>query len=72
MLCFNIRGYVVMRVMYVIFDMCIGGIEMVIKNIIEGNSDVNIEMLIYCIEVLLGFWGEDLKVFGMLIVVEEC
>ena len=35
-----------MRVMHVTFAMRIGGTEMVIKNIIEGNSDANIEMSI--------------------------
>ena len=46
-----------MRVMHVTFDMRIGGTEMVIKNIVEGNSDANIEMSIYCIEAPLGPWG---------------
>lgn len=60
-----------MRVMHVTFDMRIGGTEMVIKNIIEGNSDANIEMSIYCIEAPLGPWGEDLKASGTPIAVEE-
>ena len=60
-----------MRVMHVTFDMRIGGTEMVIKNIIEGNSDANIEMSIYCIEAPLGPWGKDLKASGTPIAVEE-
>ena len=60
-----------MRVVHVTFDMRIGGTEMVIKNIIEGNSDANIEMSIYCIEAPLGPWGEDLKASGTPIAVEE-
>ena len=60
-----------MRVMHVTFDMRIGGTEMVIKNIIEGNTDANIEMSIYCIEAPLGPWGEDLKASGTPIAVEE-
>ena len=60
-----------MRVMHVTFDMRIGGTEMVIKNIIEGNTDADIEMSIYCIEAPLGPWGEDLKASGTPIAVEE-
>lgn len=60
-----------MRVMHVTFDMRIGGTEMVIKNIIEGNTDANIEMSIYCIEAPLGPWGEELKASGTPIAVEE-
>lgn len=60
-----------MKVMHVTYDMRIGGTEMVIKNIIEGNSDANIEMSIYCIEAPLGPWGEDLKASGTQITVEE-
>ena len=54
-----------MRVMHVTFDMRIGGTEMVIKNIIEGNTDANIEMSIFCIEAPLGPWGEELKAAGI-------
>ncbi len=60
-----------MRVMHVTFDMRIGGTEMVIKNIIEGNADASIEMSIYCIEAPLGPWGEDLKASGTPITVEK-
>ena len=50
-----------MKVLHVTYDMRIGGTEMVIKNIIEGNSDPNITMSIFCIESPLGPWGEELK-----------
>lgn len=59
-----------MKVMHVTFDMRIGGTEMVIKNIIEGNNDPDIEMSIFCIEAPLGPWGEDLKAAGTPIAVE--
>lgn len=55
------------RVLYVIFDMCIGGIEMVIKNIIEGSDLVKSFMFIFCIEFFIGFWGKFLKVEGVFI-----
>jgi len=48
-----------MKVMHVTYDMRIGGTEMVIKNLIEGNTDANIDMSIYCIEAPLGPWGEE-------------
>ena len=60
-----------MKVMHVTYDMRIGGTEMVIKNIIEGNADASIEMSIYCIEAPLGPWGEDLNASGTPITVEE-
>jgi glycosyltransferase involved in cell wall biosynthesis len=50
-----------MKVLHVTYDMRIGGTEMVIKNIIEGNTDPNITMSIFCIESPLGPWGEDLQ-----------
>ena len=56
-----------MKVMHVTFDMRIGGTEMVIKNIIEGNTDASIEMSIFCIEAPLGPWGEQLKDEGVAI-----
>lgn len=60
------------KVLYVIYDMCIGGIEMVIKNIIDGNFDCFIVMLIFCIEEFLGFWGEELRKVGMDIFIVYC
>jgi len=53
------------KVLHLTYDMRIGGTEMVIKNIIEGNVDTNIEMSIYCIESPLGPWGKDLKRSGV-------
>lgn len=60
-----------MKVMHVTYDMRIGGTEMVIKNIVEGNTDANIEMSIYCIEAPLGPWGEELKAKGIPIFIHE-
>ena len=56
-----------MKVLHVTYDMRIGGTEMVIKNIIEGNAKQNIDMSIYCIEAPLGPWGEELKKGGVAI-----
>lgn len=50
-----------MKVLHVTYDMRIGGTEMVIKNIIEGNTDPDVTMSIFCIEKPLGPWGEDLQ-----------
>ena len=52
------------KVLHVTYDMRIGGTEMVIKNIIDGNSDRSIAMSIFCIEEPLGPWGEELKKAG--------
>jgi len=60
-----------MKVMHVTFDMRIGGTEMVIKNIIEGNADADIEMSIYCIDSPLGPWGEELKAKGIPVFTQE-
>ncbi|MBT3137299.1 glycosyltransferase [Alteromonas sp. ALT199] len=60
-----------MKVLHVTYDMRIGGTEMVIKNIIEGNTDANINMSIYCIEAPLGPWGEDLAQSGISITMQE-
>tara|TARA_Y100001956_G_scaffold82936_1_gene107017 strand:- start:10143 stop:11246 length:1104 start_codon:yes stop_codon:yes gene_type:complete len=60
-----------MKVMHVTYDMRIGGTEMVIKNIIEGNSDSNIEMSIFCIEAPLGPWGEELRAKGIPVFTRE-
>lgn len=60
-----------MKVMHVTYDMRIGGTEMVIKNIIEGNADTNIEMSIFCIEAPLGPWGEELRESGVPIAIHE-
>ncbi len=53
------------RVMHLTYDMRIGGTEMVIKNLIEGNDDPTIEMSIFCIETPLGPWGEELQAAGI-------
>lgn len=53
------------NVLHVTYDMRIGGTEMVIKNIIEGNADNTIAMSIFCIEEPLGPWGEGLKEAGI-------
>ncbi|WP_338518251.1 glycosyltransferase family 4 protein [Alteromonas gracilis] len=50
-----------MKVLHVTYDMRIGGTEMVIKNIIEGNTDPDIKMSIFCIESPLGPWGHELQ-----------
>lgn len=60
-----------MKVMHVTYDMRIGGTEMVIKNLIEGNTDANIDMSIYCIEAPLGPWGEELAKSGISITTKE-
>ncbi len=54
-----------MRILHITYDMRIGGTEMVIKNLIEGNTDDSIEMSIYCIESPIGPWGEELKDKGV-------
>lgn len=54
-----------MKVLHVTYDMRIGGTEMVIKSIIEGNCDQAIEMSIFCIERNLGPWGKTLKESGI-------
>lgn len=56
-----------MKVLHVTYDMRIGGTEMVIKNIIEGNSEDSIKMSIFCIEEPLGPWGAELKKRGITI-----
>lgn len=56
------------NVLHITYDMRIGGTEMVIKNIIEGNTDTHIKMSIFCIESPLGTWGEELKKTGTSIV----
>lgn len=48
------------KVLHITYDMRIGGTEMVIKNIIEGN-DGCVEMSIFCIEEPIGPWGKDLQ-----------
>ncbi|WP_371192498.1 glycosyltransferase family 4 protein [Glaciecola sp. SC05] len=53
-----------LKVMHVTYDMRIGGTEMVIKNIIEGNKNPACEMSIFCIEEPLGPWGKALKESG--------
>ena len=60
-----------MKVMHVTYDMRIGGTEMVIKNIIEGNVNANIEMSIFCIEAPLGPWGKELKENGIHVFTHE-
>lgn len=47
------------------FDMRIGGTEMVIKNIIEGNTNPNLNMSIFCIEEPIGPWGLDMQANGV-------
>lgn len=54
-----------MKVLHVTYDMRIGGTEMVIKNLVEGNKNNDIEMSIFCIESPLGPWGESLKSMGI-------
>jgi glycosyltransferase involved in cell wall biosynthesis len=53
------------KVLHVTYDMRIGGAEMVIKNIIEGNQDKSIEMSIFCIKQPIGPWGIDLQNSGL-------
>ena len=60
-----------MKVLHITYDMRIGGTEMVIKNLIEGNKSNDIEMSIYCIESPLGPWGEDLRHNGVEIYGQE-
>ncbi|WP_420933456.1 glycosyltransferase family 4 protein [Alteromonas sp. A081] len=56
-----------MNVMHITYDMRIGGTEMVIKNLIEGNDDTSINMSIFCIEAPLGPWGDELQASGITI-----
>lgn len=60
-----------MKVLHVTYDMRIGGTEMVIKNIIEGNDNADIEMSIFCIEAPLGPWGQELQANGIQISTKE-
>tara|TARA_Y100000296_G_scaffold87150_1_gene130085 strand:+ start:1088 stop:2185 length:1098 start_codon:yes stop_codon:yes gene_type:complete len=53
------------NVLHVTYDMRIGGTEMVIKNIIEGNQDEAINMSIFCIEEPLGPWGKSMRASGL-------
>lgn len=53
------------KILHLTYDMRIGGTEMVIKNLIEGNTDDSIEMSIYCLESPIGPWGEELKDKGV-------
>lgn len=55
----------IVKILHVTFDMRIGGTEMVIKNIIEGNTKSHHEMSIFCIEEPLGPWGQDLQKRGV-------
>ena len=59
-----------MKVLHITYDMRIGGTEMVIKNLIESNTDESIDMSIFCIESPLGPWGEELKKAGISISVK--
>ena len=54
-----------MKVLHITYDMRIGGTEMVIKNIIEGNNPDDITMSIYCLETPLGPWGKALQQDGI-------
>ena len=54
-----------MKILHITYDMRIGGTEMVIKNLIEANTDDSIDMSIFCIESPLGPWGEQLKQSGI-------
>lgn len=56
------------KVLHITYDMRIGGTEMVIKNIIEGNNDLHISMSIFCIEEPIGPWGEELRSSGVKII----
>lgn len=53
------------NILHVTFDMRIGGTEMVIKNIIEGNKNDSHCMSIFCIEEPLGPWGIDMQSAGI-------
>jgi glycosyltransferase involved in cell wall biosynthesis len=53
------------NILHVTFDMRIGGTEMVIKNIIEGNKNESHKMSIFCIEEPLGPWGQDMRTAGV-------
>jgi glycosyltransferase involved in cell wall biosynthesis len=52
------------KILYITYDMRIGGTEMVIKNIIEGSDAAKYEMSIFCIEEPIGPWGEELEENG--------
>jgi glycosyltransferase involved in cell wall biosynthesis len=53
------------NILHVTFDMRIGGTEMVIKNIIEGNNNDSYCMSIFCVEEPLGPWGKDMQSEGV-------
>ena len=59
------------KVLHLTYDMRIGGTEMVIKNLIKGNTSPSIEMSIYCIESPLGPWGKELEASGIKITTDE-
>ena len=59
------------KVLHLTYDMRIGGTEMVIKNLIKGNTYPSIEMSIYCIESPLGPWGKELEASGIKITSDE-
>lgn len=61
----NVDNNQAVKVLHVTFDMRIGGTEMVIKNIIQGNDDSSLTMSIFCIEEPLGPWGQELREQGI-------
>ena len=60
-----------MKILHITYNMQIGGTEMVIKNLIEGNDDTSIKMSIFCIEAPLGPWGVELKKTGTPVTMHE-
>ncbi|WNC72545.1 glycosyltransferase [Thalassotalea psychrophila] len=55
------------KILHVTFDMCIGGTEQVIKNIIQGCDNSQFEMAILCIESPLGPFAKELQENGITI-----
>jgi glycosyltransferase involved in cell wall biosynthesis len=53
------------NILHITYDMRIGGTEMVIKNIIEGNLNPALNMSVYCIEKPIGPWGLDMQNNGV-------
>jgi len=49
------------KILHITYDMRIGGTEMVIKNLIEGENNSLFEQSILCIEAPVGPFGEMLK-----------
>lgn len=55
------------KILHLTFDMRIGGTEQVIKNLIEGNHNEQLQMSIFCLEEPIGPFGQMLLEDGIVI-----